>query len=283
MENQFTAPTDINEENRATEAVQTPTHQFTPQFSETGGHAQSGYEQQPIQQSAVPQPRMIQIPEYSHEQKVMQEKIKQDRFGLLKLRQQLRSHVLITLMIASVICMICLAATVQISAFRSVGGADVRRFENAELLMLSVFYGVLFIVGGVALIFMSQTIANVNKIRVDSIASFDRGLKRAVLLLALTTAGFFFMSAFWLTTSFSSYWIFFLFQSGLAIALFIFLFKVLQSAATIGEIEQREQLVRNDKPMREIVYYRPSSYRQAWQYPDGRVEEVTQPYQHGTQ
>lgn len=290
MENQFENHNYVNEhvENRQDERQQ-PTHQFTPQYIQPEikgneseqpanqsyqnqpqtGHAQSQqtYQSQPqtghaqSQQTYQNQPYTVQIPEYSMEQKYMQEQIKADKHGLIQHRETTKVTMLIMLILASIIGLFNLAGLIQLSFFRTLIGADVRRFSSFEINVISTVYfivGVLSVVSLVALLIVFWKIA---KIRVESVAAFEKPLKLSMITCMLSVSGFFFFAAFWLMASSGSYWLIFIFESLLAIVSFYFIFQLVKKAERIFEIVEKASIRNDERPIAELTYYQPIGYR----------------------
>lgn len=237
-----------------------PTHVFTPQYITP--ESQPKIESQPLQRIG----RIIQIPEYSEEQLHMQEAIREDQHHLLKKREKMKVQLIGAMIMTSIFTLFNITLLFELSNLGFILGADIRRFSGFEILMLCVIYAIFIILGILAFVYLSASLMKINKIRVMSISTFEKSLKVGLFLSALVTSGFFFLAAFWLMTSLSGYWLFFLFQAGLSLVSYGVITMLLSHAEYVEKVAVQNKIKYDDKPIAEIVYYQPISYREEIHY-----------------
>lgn len=234
-----------------------PTHHFTPQYIHEEQHAPVG--------------QMVQVPEYSIEQELMQSHIRQDTYGLLKRREQLKKVTLIMLLLALVFTLFNCATLAQLGMLKTVNGASVRRFGTTEMTIILAIYAIFCMIGILSVFYLGKLMVKVNKIRVLSVPNFGALIQKSLLCQTLLTSGFFFFSAFWLMTSPSSYWVFFIFQSGLALISYIAIFLMVYHGERLMSTTQKEGVLRDEKPRDEIDFYKPIGYKMVVKQPNAEM------------
>ncbi|MGL4663049.1 MAG: hypothetical protein ACRCV7_05160 [Culicoidibacterales bacterium] len=237
-----------------------PTHVFTPQYITPD--QQSETEVQTVQRIG----RIIQVPEYSEEQLHMQEAIRQDQYHLLKKREKMKIQLIGAMIMMSIFTLFNITLLFELTNLGFIHGADIRRFSGFEMLILCVIYTLFIILGIIAFIYLSASLMKINKIRVMSISTFEKSLKVGLFLSALVTSGFFFLAAFWLMTSLSGYWLFFLFQTVLSLIAYGIITMLLNHAEYVESVVVQNKIKHDDKPNAEIAYYQPISYREEIHY-----------------
>lgn len=240
-----------NQQTQYQQPGQMPNHQPTPMMPQQQG-------QQIPQQMA---PQVVQIPEYSDEQKQMQQKIKADVFGLIKQRGSFRFGILIQMLATIMLLILVTISFLELSLTGGVSGTDIKRFLTTEVYILNIIYFIIIVCGIIALIYTILLMSKVRKIRVDTVSRYDKLLKVEAIFTALLISGFFFMSSFWLMTSLTTYWIVFIFHAIVVGLAMFFTYKMISKAEVIARIAEKNQLKFDDKPVAESVYYQPIGYR----------------------
>lgn len=273
MDNQFSNhdalqnDSQVNYQNQA----QTP-NQFSNQqqsvYQQQSQYQQPQYQQQPpYQQPQYQQPTVVvQTPVYSAEQLQMQEKIRTDQFGLINKRAKLRLEITGYALILIIIITMALFAFLQLMGQGYVSGTSLKHFLSEEIYILNAAYVTAFIVGVLSILMLMRAFFQVQKIRVDSIFPFDFSLKIGVITGSFVIAIVFFLSAFWLMMSLSTYWLLFLFQVIVLISAMIMTFRVVTKAEKIAQVAQGNNIPTVKKPLPESYYYQPVSYKNEVRY-----------------
>lgn len=291
MENQFSNQQASQNDAQTNYQNQTQPVNQQPNYGQTGyqqpvyqeqAYQQAGYQQpQQMYQPQQPQGIVVQIPVYSEEQLQMQEKIRADEFGLIKMRGKLRLEIIGYLSILIITILMTSFAFFQLLGQGYVSGTSLTRFLSSEIYILNTAYAVAFISGILAFIMLMVTFFQVRKVRVDSIFPFDRSMKTGIIAGAFTIAIVFFLSAFWLMMSLATYWLIFLLQAVVLVAAMIMTFRVVAKAERTAQIARKNNLKMEKKPVAESIYYTPVSYRDEVHYPEQQAQQAqpTQPTQ----
>lgn len=246
-----------------------------PGYQQPQQPQQPGYQQQGYQQPVYYQPQgiVVQTPVYSEDQLKMQEKIRNDQFGLIKTRGKLRLEIIGYLVVLSIIIIIATFSFFQLLIQGSVSGTKLTRFLTTEIYILNTAYIVAMCAGILSFVMMMIAFVQVRKVRVDSIFPFDSKLKIGVVSGALAISIVLFLSAFWLMMSLSTYWLFFLIQTFVIIGAMLVTFRVMKQADKIALIARKNNIQTVKKPVAESLYYIPVSYNNEVVYPQQQGQQ----------
>lgn len=245
-------------EEQGTQASETitkmgPNHQFTPQ----NGEVTSPY---------YGMSQTVQVPEYTIEQTMMQESIRTDAYGLLKRRESMKILCISLLIVLGMLLMFNLVTLIQLSIFGFVSGGSVRFLSTTELFVIRIFYIAFITIGSVGLVNQCMFFRKIGKIRAVSIPRFEAVANGSLLFATFCASFTLFLAAFWLMTSQTSYWMYFIFQSSIVFLAYLIIFLLLRKMDMILKSAKKHRIRRDNNPKAEIEYYKPVGYKTEVRY-----------------